>query len=250
MSMQMMGQIFSDRLTEIDSYLDLLDNLEAQVRSGPPHVGSNGPVISTDQQKILYSSVYLQLYNLIEATVSQCVNAVCTEVGRENRWLPADLSADLRREWVRSLARTHTDLNYEHRLSSSLKLCQHLIDAMPVGTMKIEKGGGGNWDDVEIFRLAERLGCNLSISPESSEAAKKPFRNDLGALALIVRLRNDLAHGLTSFVECGDGVTAADLRELKDRTAKYLTEVVGSFAAFIQAYHYLTPGRRPTEAVV
>lgn len=245
--MQALEQVFQDRLSEIEAYLDLLSAIEAQVQKGPPRLGDDGTIISPVQQKILYSSVYLQLYNLIEATITKCVDAVSAAIAKDDAWQPSDLSVELRKEWVRFLARTHTDLNYEKRLKHSLALCEHLIRTLPVGTMQIEKGGGGNWDDVEIHRFAIRLGCALEISGESMAGVKRPFRNEKGALALIVKLRNDLAHGNVSFVECGDDVTVDQLRDLKSRTAAYLKEVVHSFRMFVSGYSFLVPERRPAE---
>ena len=55
---------FEERLIEIESYLELLEALENQVRRGLPQFGEDGSTITVQQQKILYSSVYLQLYNL------------------------------------------------------------------------------------------------------------------------------------------------------------------------------------------
>lgn len=243
--MSILDQAFNERLGEIDAYLDLLAALELQVQTGPPRVGAQGPIITTTQQRILYSSVYVQLYNLVEATITKCVEMICDVISREERWRPSDLSDEFKREWVRYWARTHTDLNYENRLNSSLRMCEHLIQRLPVGELQIERGGGGNWNDEEIFRLANRLGCSLTISQESNLAVKKPFRNDCGALMLIMRLRNDLAHGNVSFSECGAGVTVAELRNLKERTAMYLADVVSSFQAFIESHAFLQPGSRP-----
>jgi hypothetical protein len=243
--MSMPDQVFSERLGEIDAYLDLLAALEQQVQTGPPRVGAGGPIITATQQRILYSSVYVQLYNLVEATITKCIEAICDAVSKAERWRPSDLSDEFRREWVRYLARTHTDLNYENRLNSSLKMCEHLIQSLPVGELQIERGGGGNWNDEEIFRFANRLGCSLTIRQESNSAVKKPFRNDCGALMLIMRLRNDLAHGSVSFGECGAGITVAELRDLRERTAMYLSDVVSSFQAFIESHAFLQPASRP-----
>src|SRR4051812_15733291 len=103
--MKQLEEAFEERLREIESYLGLLDGIEQQVRKGPPRLGSDGPLITAEQQKILYSSVYLQLYNLIEATITRCVDSVC--VAAAKGWYPGDLSEQLQREWVRFKARTH-----------------------------------------------------------------------------------------------------------------------------------------------
>lgn len=237
-----LSQTFEERLQEIDAYLDLLEALERQVREGPPKIG--GAAITAQQQKILYSSVYLQLYNLVEATVNWCVDAVCAAAAEKGRWRPGDLSEDLRREWVRYTARTHINLNEQNRLDSAVNMCDRLIQALPVPEWTVEKGGGG-WDDEEIVGIARRLGFNLQVSPEAYSGIKRPVREDKGPLALVRYLRNKLAHGSLSFAECGDGVTVDELKNLKQRTALFLREVVAAFKTYIDAHEFLIPERRP-----
>jgi hypothetical protein len=155
------------------------------------------------------------------------------------------LSEELRREWVRHVARTHVDLNHENRLECAVKMCDDLIHALPVLAWTVEKGRGGNWDEDEIKTIARRLGFDLQISKEVYTGIKRPIRDDKGSLALVRDLRNRLAHGSLSFSECGAGVTVPDLRNLKELTAKYLREVVAAFGAHIDAHAFLIPARRP-----
>jgi hypothetical protein len=236
-------ETFEERLQEIEVYLALLDSLEQQVRQGLPKLGE--APITAQQQKILYSCVYLQLYNLVEATITRCVEAVAAAAADNGRWYPGDLSDNLRREWVRWAARTHTDLNYENRLQHALGLCEIFVKALPIAAWEVERGRRGNWDDDEIRVITNRLGIDLRISRETYEGVKRPFRDEKGPLALVKNLRNRLAHGSMSFVECGEGVTVTDLRDLKQRTALYLREVVGAFASYIDGYEFLAPERRP-----
>lgn len=241
---QLTRRTFEDRLQEIDSYLELLTAVESEVQAGIPRIGGEtGTVISGSQQKILYSSVYLQLYNLIESTITLSINALSSVIIQRNT-SPADLCEDIRREWIRFSARTHIDLNYENRLKSALELCQHLIQSLPISSFEIQKGGGGNWDDVEIELMAKRLGMNFRLDPLLYSKVKRPFRNDMGPLVFVRALRNDLAHGSVSFVECGTGVTASDLEALKNVTAKYLDEVIGAFETMINALEFLVPEKR------
>lgn len=244
--MEALDKAFKERLSEIDNYLELLSTIEVQIQKGVPHFGANGPSITTTQRRILYSSVYLQLYNLIEATINKCIESICEAISKEKRWLPANLSNELRSEWVRYIAKTHLDLNYERRLECSMNLCDFLIKTLPICDLSISKGGGGNWDDIEIYKLAKRLGCEFSISEASNTAVKRHLKNEKGALALIVQLRNDLAHGSLSFAECGEGVTVTELKDLKSHTANYLEEVVRCFQSFIENHHFLMPDHRPT----
>lgn len=236
-------QAFEERLQEIDAYLVLLAALERQVMQGPPIIG--GTQITAQQQKILYSSVYLQLYNLVEATATWCVEAVTEAVAGGARWRPADLASKLRREWVRTKARTHVNLNYDNRLDTTVEFCEEVLKAVPVSQWLIEKGGGGNWDDYTLEEITERIGCDLNISNPVRTAAKRRIRDDMGSLGLVKHLRNRLAHGTLSFEECGDGVTVRDLRDIRQRTVDYLREVIASFQRYIEEHLFISPERRP-----
>lgn len=234
---------FEERLHEIEAYLDLLDTLEKQVQDGIPRIGEAGLAITVKQQRILYSSVYLQLYNLIESTIAKCIDSIAESI--IDRWKPDDLSLQLRGEWVRAVAKTHTDLSPDKRLKQVLYICEQFIQTKSVSSFKIEKGGGGNWDEVTIEDIIKRMGMTLHLTQESLRGVKRNFRNDQGALVFIKSLRNNLAHGTLSFVESSEDVTVSDLRELKNRTVAYLREVVNSFESFIASHEFLLPERRP-----
>jgi len=236
-------QSFEDRLEEIDAYLELLDALDRQVRDRPPTIG--GSAITVQQQKILYSSVYLQLYNLVEATITWCVDAVAEAASEAGRWHAGDLSVKLRREWVRAKAKTNEDLNQDNRLNSAVELCDHLVGALPVLAWPMARGTGGSWDDHAIENITERLGIALRVTPAVKAQIKPKIRDDKRPLELIKDLRNRLAHGSLSFGECGDGVTVFDLRDIKNRTVAYLREVLASFKSYIDSYEFLTPASRP-----
>ncbi len=238
--MNALTEAFETRRQEIDAYLDFLVALDQQIQEGVPKLG--GVTVTAQQQKILYAAVYLHLYNLIEATITRCVDAVSTVAAL--RWYPRDLSGHLRREWVRAAARTHVGMDYEKRLESALELCDVLVRVLPVPSWEIEKGTA-NWDDRQIESISSRIGLNLRISAAVLEGVKRPFRDERGPLGLVKCLRNDLAHGSLSFTECGEGATVANLRDLAQRTVQYLREVVAAFQTYIDGHEILAPERRP-----
>ena len=223
-----------ERLREVGSYLGFLRSIEAATMSGPPRlVGSTEP-ITAEQQRILYSSVYLQLYSAVEATITRCLDFVTIATLDNRKPKPGELSDRLKRVWIQEIARTHVDLTPAHRLDSALSLCNHLVEQLPVSSFKISKGAG-NWDDTEIEEITKRIGCKLTVPPDAFKAAKRPFRNDKNALGLIKALRNQLAHGEISFAQCSEGVTVEELERLANLTAEYLKGVASSFEAYVAA---------------
>jgi hypothetical protein len=245
-----LSERFEERFSEILAYLDFLENVQTAVQSGVPQLGGeDGLVVTTLQQRILYSGVYLQLYNLVESTMTGCLDAVSKAAIQQAHWGPADLSTELRREWVKYVARTHVEMGSDKRLEKAILLCDHLVSALPVGPFDIEKGGGGNWDDGEIHRVALRIGFDLKVSKRSFKDVKKIVRDDLGSMALIVSLRNKLAHGSMSFAECGRFDTVNDLKQISKRVAAYLREVVEAFITYIKEHKYLRPEVRPQQEI-
>lgn len=119
------------------------------------------------------------------------------------------------------------------------------LSVLPIGDFVIEKGGGGNWDDGAIEAVSVRLGFQLQVSCPVYQNIKRQVKDDLGPLALVKRLRNQLAHGSISFTECADDVTVAWLVDLKDKTASYMREVVARFVIYVETHEYLIPEKRP-----
>ncbi len=74
---------------------------------------------------------------------------------------------------------------------------------------------------------------------------KRPFRDDLGALALVKVLRNKLAHGSISFAECAGDLSVCRIDDLKVKVVAYLREVIRCFSEYLAAYEYILPERRP-----
>jgi hypothetical protein bthaB_32884 len=228
-------QFFDERYQEIESYLLFLQNVEKSVQDGSPQLSNVDAQITPEQHKILKASLYLQLYNLVESTVSRCLEMVVNEIYKAGR-SPGDLSEHLRKEWVRFVARTHHDnLGPEKRFKAALEMCEQLLQESPITDFKIERGGGGNWDDSSIEEICERLGCSLTISPCVRTAVKRRRRNDMGALEIVKTLRNDLAHGSLSFAECGNDATVSELQDIARAVGEYLREAIECFINFIES---------------
>lgn len=236
--MELPSESLTERLRELESYLGFLRSIEKATTAGLPRLAGTNDLITTEQQRILYSSVYLQLYSMVEATVTRCLDFVTFATLDNNKTKPGELTERLKREWVREFARTHVELNYDNRLESALDLCNHLVDQLPVSAFKITKSGG-NWDDLEIENISRRLGCDLAVPQDAFKAAKRPFRENMNALSLIKLLRNRLAHGEISFAQCGENVTVDELEQLFRLTSDYLKGVAYSFETYVETKAFM-----------
>ncbi|MFD3970803.1 MAE_28990/MAE_18760 family HEPN-like nuclease [Streptomyces cyaneofuscatus] len=237
---------FEERSSEVESYIDFLEKIEEATRQGVPRIANSDYPITAKQQKILYSSVYLQLYNLVEATMSRCISEITEAAANSGQWQPHELNEALLREWVRAMARTHSDMSAESRLKHALEMSAHIVQKIPVLPFKIDVGGGGNWDDEVIYKMAERLGCTLTLTPPTQTGVKRKKRDGLGPLQLVKNRRNGLAHGSISFVDCADGVLVSELREMSQSVEAYLREVISCFASYVDSHYFLRPDSRPS----
>lgn len=237
---------FEERFGEVDSYIDLLEKVEEATQNGIPRIAVSEYRITAKQQKILYSSVYLQLYNLVEATMARCVSELTEATSTAGRWQPHQLNDQLMGEWVRSTARTHSDMSAESRLKHALEMSTHIVQQLPIEPFVIDVGGGGNWDDQVIYKMAERLGCPLSLTLPTQAGVKRKKRDGLGPLQLVKNRRNGLAHGSISFVDCADGVLVSELREMSQSVEAYLREVITCFKSYIDSHNFLRPDSRPS----
>lgn len=224
---------FEERLAEVDEHLDLLVQLEACAASGPPRFEGSVKTISVNQQRILYSTLYLQLYNLVESTMNLCFDYLAKEM-IANRVGPGELAPELRREWVRLMAKTHIPLTDENRLNVAMQMAMHLVASLPISDFEIAKGGGGNWDHLEIEKMLKRLGVKLKTPRLLYRRMQRRVRDDLGPIALVKKLRNDLAHGSTSFVDGAGAANCSDLMNVRNTTADFMRVVVMAFERYIE----------------
>lgn len=235
---------FDERLAEVEAYLVFLEELEAASLTGAPKFDGAGQPLTQQQTEILKAGIFVQLYNLVEAMMTKVLEALA-QASIAGGWLPAQLTKTFRQEWVKVVAQVNVEMNAESRLSYAVLLADQFVTAQPLQPFKLKKGGGGNWEDAEIERMLANLGLRLVLAPTVRVAVKRPYRDKLGVLGLVKKLRNDLAHGSISFAECGQNETTVGLRDVANRTAMYMRTVVRAAERYIDRHEFLDPAHRP-----
>ncbi|WP_412501649.1 MAE_28990/MAE_18760 family HEPN-like nuclease [Shewanella chilikensis] len=232
--MELVRVTFNERLLDIESYFELVDNIEKAIGTGEASFNvNNAPYrITPEQQKIMYSGIYLHLYNLIESTISLLINAVERHTTSGINGKLISLSENMRKLYVKSVTAPSEALSNEKRLEKALNLFNQVLQLQPLD-LKIPPGGGGNWDVSEITKLNESIGVKVKLPKGLNTKVKRPFRDDKGPIRLIKDIRNKLAHGSLSFTECGDNHVASEFRKLIDIVKEYLEFLIDCYENFI-----------------
>ncbi|MCK7678266.1 MAE_28990/MAE_18760 family HEPN-like nuclease [Corynebacterium sp. CCM 9186] len=246
MSAEDLYDLFSERKSEIDAYLDLLRSIDTESKSGVPRLGASrackqeddGTPITTVQVNILQSCLFLLLYNLVEAIVTRFLEEISNAID-EADISASELNFPLREEWIRSFAKTEErDLNPKSRLDIAIALCEHILEQRRIDNFKITRSGGGNWDDQAIEKYLVRIG-GIGLLPEEPKAkAKHNVRDNDGALVLVRKYRNALAHGRLSFADCSEDVYYNWLENLSCTVVDYVEGLVKCCGEFIEEKYF------------
>jgi hypothetical protein len=235
---------FAARKEEVELYLSFLSSVQNLIANGQASGSGDLSIEMTPKhQQVLHASVFLHLYNLVESTVTWCIEHVEEAVSNQAGNTVGALSVALRKEWVKAIARTSEDLNPSHRLEAAMVLCGAVLNQVPP-QIKFAKSNGGNWDDDLIAGLAERIGFSLTFSRDVYELVKRPVRNDMGVLKIVKKMRNDLAHGSISFAECGADLSVSDLAFISGVCLSYLEEFIDCVDVFVLRGEFLDAGQR------
>jgi len=217
---------FKERRREIRRYLDMLNFIEITGSELLSRDRREQFSIDTTTRHVLKASVFVHLYNLIESVVKACLEEIAQEI-QSSGLTYSDVSEEWQRCWVRHVARLEEPLHPRNRLNALLAMCNQLL-ARETVVIK-PKFSGGSLDDNRIEDLLRRHGISLSIPSKLRQLIKRHVVDQNGPLKVVRLRRNELAHGLASFGDCGRDVTIGDLREWSAIVFWYLRQLVTQF---------------------
>lgn len=217
--MQNVLQEFHDRVVEIEAYLEFFRQVDANEMLLVRAENSEPAYLPQQQQDLLRTfkaSALLMLYNLMESSVTNAVEAIFDEL--EQRAIPFDQCRDEIRLVILKNAKNHDP-------QKLLPEIRALATDIVTKTFRPDAVVSGNVDAREIREVAKRYGFS---EPRS--------RGD--RLLTVKTNRNDLAHGSKSFAEVGRSFSVNDIIVIKDDVVAYLTETLGHVANYLNARQY------------
>ena len=233
--MEQVKQNFRERCREIERYLKTLRFIEER---GSEIISRNQKFkykIDLTTQHVLKASVFLHLYNLIESTITSCLARVAERIN-ELSLTYLDLTKEWQSAWLREQGKTNAALNPEKRLNLMLDVCEDVAKKVSIDFRP--SLASGNLDDDRIEKIAKRHGVEIKLSSTIMKPVKVAVVNDDGPLRVIRKRRNLLAHGFSSFSDCGKSVSVNDLRRWRITVIRYLCGVIRCFDNYLKSHSF------------
>jgi len=199
-----------------------LSTLEATRPFAAPH-GHNEHGIrqpSVQSGPMLKATGFLVLYNLAEASMRDGVTAI------HDAMKSTGVSFDqLRPDLRRVIAKNAVDGGVG-QLAHFTDLATDIV----CKTFDATRVFSGNVDAKAIREVARKYGFDHRV-PDQGGAGD--------SLLMVKTARNDLGHGIKSFVEVGREHSVADMLRTRDDVVRYLRAIVSNIAVFIENRGYL-----------
>jgi hypothetical protein len=214
---------FNERATEVSKYFFLVKNLEQGSIELSMGNSNNRKTQNIDAEliKTLKSTGFLLLYNLIESTMRNAIQAIFDDI--INQKVPYDDLIDK----VKKIIIT----NFKKNKSSD-----SLIQKIDNISLNIISAG---FDEAKLFS------GNIDAREDTAEAYGFSYKTNARKtqdgydLLKIKTNRNDLAHGFKSFEEVGRDATADELLQIKKSVICYLKEILQNIEIYISKQEYL-----------
>lgn len=219
-------QEFQDRVNEIGAFfqfIEKVDSGEVLLIQRDSTVPAYVPQVQEDLLRTFKASAFLLLYNLMESTVTNAVEAIFDEMKRHN------ILFDSCREEIRIVVLENLKRHKSEKILPSLN---QLATDIITKTFRKEEIVSGNVDARVIKAIADSYGF------------MRPSANG-DDLLTIKSQRNDLAHGVKSFAEVGRTFAMPDIIRHKDQVITYLSSMLSSVETYITQQNYLSATGRP-----
>ncbi len=215
--MLIVQQEFSTREQEIERYFQFLRCFSEK---GIKFESDQIFAISANKEelfKTLKANGFLLLYNLVESTLKNCIEAIFDEIKQRS------VSFDHCRLEVRKLILKNLK---KREIDNVLTSLSNLSLDVAFATFRKDELFSGNVD----ARLIRDLAVDYGFNPPHGKSDN---------LLTVKTNRNDLAHGMKSFAEVGRDFDLERLEEIMKEVISFLQSLLDSVAHYISNKSYL-----------
>ena len=217
---------FNTRVEEINSYFKLLDSIinhEAKLyypRNGKKKLRT----IDDELIKVLKANCFLLIYNLIESSIKLSIAEIYDSISKKkNKY--SDVKEEIQKLWISEKYKNFDGKKTDFIFDTINNITDDIIEI----NFKAEKVISGNIDSRKIIEFSTALGFSKVTHYKAKNGGK---------LYQVKTQRNNLAHGNTSFSDCGRQYTYEDLREIKQQVIVYLRGILSNIQLYLDTEQY------------
>lgn len=218
---------FENRVSEIEEYFKMLHRIfeENAVLFFPNKKTHKFKSLNTDLERVLKANCFLLLYNLIESSIKQSITEIYDQITSQGLNY-SDISPLLKQLWIKENHKNFKEKGEVEIFNIITNLDADLIDIEFDSSRIIS----GNIDRRKIESLSEKYGFSMQVHYSAGNGNK---------LHIVKIRRNNLAHGNTSFSECGREFTYEDLCEIKIQVVRYLRQILNNIENYLDEDKFL-----------
>jgi hypothetical protein len=220
---------FQTRAQEIEMYFSFLEKIikENAELYFPNKKRRSTSTIDPELQKVLKAHGFLILYNLVESSIKKSIEKIYEKVTAENIYYK-DIRDELKIIWIKINHKNFKDKSAQDIFKAIDKIADDSI-AMAFDSTKVI---AGNIDARKIREFAGEYGFSIRTHRQAKHGGK---------LLEVKTKRNDLAHGVESFAECGRQYTLEQMIETKREVIIYIRGILKNVDSYLSSKSYLKP---------
>lgn len=182
-------------------------------------------LVTSTHQKCMRSHAVLMLYNIVEATVVECILAIFDSI-KDDHLKYHELEDSLRDQWLRSMMTTSDTI--KTRIARTKEIIGNINSDIffnnAIGRFN------GNVDLRTILNVCKDFKLQLRSIPNKDEVAT--------TLKAIKDARNHLAHGDVSYSNFGSNILLSDIVKYKTHTLNFLSFFINRVEEYISNKEY------------
>jgi len=216
---------FEEKVEEINEYFSFIEKTtHLRLDISEEMIEVTQTVFNT-----LKSSLFLLLYNLIEASFRESLEKICYQIKQDNLKYKEVIPA-IKKIWIEKKYKNFEHIKTPQNMQKS-EFIMKTIDSIAEDTVRITSKNelSGNVTPSVIKESVNKYG--LVTQDISEEDANHP-------LCTIKDRRNWLAHGNQSFNECSRDTTIIELKIIKNESIEYMRFILSHIKIFIENKQY------------
>lgn len=236
---------FNEKVKEIDTYFLFLETIskdEKGIYISNVEYSKNDLNLNHDVVRILKANIFLMLYNLIESSFTLAIENIFENVNNSNSQY-LNIIDELKKLWIEKKYNNFDNIpkikgkttkksdfiiekinniandiiHFEYKLKENQKEEKNVRHYL---------GISGNINTKKIVEVSNKLGIKIDQKENVS-------------IKIIKDNRNDLAHGLKSFIDCGKDYTIQEIENTKNEAIKYMKFILKELENYIINKKYI-----------